>query len=95
MGTKEPSGEWWASIIHAFQAHVREETAFLEKYQEAVAGVDDAALRFLLEMILEDERRHHALFEQMAEVGLMEIDTQKHVTILEYVQKRLRVAAKS
>ena len=158
MAKNEPSGEWWASVVHAFQAHVRDEGEFLERYQQAVDGVDDPALRFLLQMILDDERRHHALFEQMADaargdtptagdlpgaphpdtsvaatllapterlldaeredrdrlrhlardlealrddtlwhllVGLMEIDTQKHIAILEYLRKRLRAAAGS
>jgi len=151
--TREPDSEWWVSITHSFQAHVREETAFLERYERAVEQADDPAITFLLRMILDDEHRHHALFEEMSaaalgerdglprvpsptpacarellepterfldaeradgeqlrrlrkELGpvrdetlwpllveLMEIDTRKHVLVLEYLRSRLRAVA--
>jgi bacterioferritin (cytochrome b1) len=151
----EPSGEWWANVTHRFSAHVREESAFLAQYEELVDQVGDPGTQFLLRMILDDERRHHALFEEMTQaalggaptdlpgppaldaataarllepterflaaehddqeqlrslrrtlrparddtlwpllVELVEIDTEKHITILEYLRARLRRAAK-
>lgn len=152
---REPSGEWWAGVIHQFQAHVREESSFLATYEEAVARSTDDAFRFLLRVILDDERRHHELFDEMSRaalgegetvpappapdpetartllepterflaaerddqaklralrkdlapaardtlwpllVELMEIDTQKHVRILEYLRDRLRAGTKA
>jgi rubrerythrin len=153
---KQPSSEWWARITHAFQVHVREEETFLESYRELVHEIGEPGMRFLVELILEDEERHHALMERMAHetrgdhdieptpepphftaeeaarllepterfyeaeredreklaalirdlrpvrddtlwsllVELMEIDTQKHVKILDYLRRRLREAAK-
>jgi rubrerythrin len=154
MSNERPSGEWWARISHRFSTHVREESAFLTQYEQLAGQVGDAGIEFLLRMILEDERRHHLLFEEMtaAAIGgtdavpappapdpemartllepterfleaerddqtqlrhlrkelkplrdgtlwslmveLMEIDTEKHIRILEYLRTRLRNAAK-
>ena len=143
--------EWWATVTHEFQAHVREETGFLEAYEALAAASDDETVRFLLELIVADERRHHDLFSSLADasvaggggptrpsitreqadglteptqrfldaereesgklaalrkelkplrtdtlwpllVELMEIDTAKHVRILEYLAERLAAA---
>ena len=140
--------ERWAALIHQFQAHVREETAFLEAYEALAANSQDESVRLLLELIVADERRHHDLFASLAAasvaadappaapalppeearrlleptrrfldaereesrslaalrkelkplrgetvwpllVELMEIDTAKHVRILEYLGERL------
>lgn len=154
---KEPSGEWWAVITHQFQAHVREEEEFIEAYERLAADVTDPGTRFLITLIVEDERRHHDLMEQMAAtargdatpgnaapepprlsvdearrllgatehfleaekedrdrlkelarhlrparedtlwhllVQLMDLDTAKHITILQYLRDRLREAAR-
>jgi rubrerythrin len=149
------TSEWWAAITHRFQAHVREETRFLEKYEQAIRDVAcDPGTRALLERIVEDERRHHDHFEQLASasrgeggtippppapdrataeslldatrefldaerhdqrelrrlrkelepladasqwpliVHLMEIDTAKHIAILEYLERHLRRAVR-
>jgi rubrerythrin len=148
------TNEWWARISHQFQTHVREELYFLEQYEEVADRLDDDAARFLFKMILDDEHRHHALFDEMSRavlregdglpgvpkfrpeharelletterflaaerddhkklhqlvrelrpaaadtlwpllVELMQIDTEKHVRILEYLRERLRAAAK-
>jgi rubrerythrin len=60
-----PDDEWWITIAHAFSAHVREERYVLERYEELAATTADPGTRFLLELILEDERRHHELFERL------------------------------
>ena len=64
--SRELSGEWWAAIIHAMQAHAREEAQFLEDYERLCEDLSDPGARFLVELILDDERRHHGLWEQMA-----------------------------
>lgn len=149
------SGEWWAKVNHQFASHVRQETAFLEQYEELVEEVGDPGIAFLLRMILADEHRHHELFEEMSRAALgesdaavpappapdrdmaaallvpterfldaerddqqtlrrlrkelkparddtlwpllvemMEIDTEKHIRVLEYLRQRLRAAVK-
>jgi len=148
--------QWWAAIIHQFKTHVREEASFLEAYEQLVHEANEPSVRFLIGAVLDDERRHHALFEAMADaalgagdpdvvpaapqlsvetanrlldptehflaaeiedrerlgqlrrqlkpvrddtlwpllVELMEIDTGKHIRILEYLRDRLRDAAR-
>ncbi|HEY9557626.1 MAG TPA: hypothetical protein VIR58_12880 [Acidimicrobiales bacterium] len=66
MAGRRDTNEWWVKIAHAFETHVREETRFLAAYEELCQGVDDPGTRFLVELILEDERRHHGIFERLA-----------------------------
>lgn len=58
--------ERWARLTHAFQSHVRNEQRFLDAYEQLCEGLEDPGTRFLVELILEDERRHHELFERLA-----------------------------
>lgn len=61
----EQSNEWWVAVSHAFASHVREERHLLEEYERLAATTADAGTRFLLELIVADERRHHELFERL------------------------------
>jgi rubrerythrin len=65
-------GEWWARVVHEFRSHVREESGFLESYEALVTESDDASVRFLLELIIGDEHRHHGLFTSMADASVGE-----------------------
>lgn len=153
MVRRRGSNEWWVRITHALESHVREETHFLDAYEELCRAVEDPGTRFLIELILEDERRHHELFQRLAAsaregdggpslqapdpspeeverilgptsrflaaeledrehlkklakdlhgvadslwqllIVLMDLDTRKHVAILEYLNDRLRERA--
>src|SRR3546814_15100297 len=66
MAGRRDTNEWWVKIAHAFETHVREETRFLAAYEELCQGVDDPGTRFLVALILEDERRPHGIFERLA-----------------------------
>jgi rubrerythrin len=59
------SNEWWAGISHAFASHVRDESYVLDRYAELAASTADPGTRFLLQLILADEQRHHQVFEQL------------------------------
>lgn len=59
------SDEQLARITHAFAAHVRDEGYVLERYQEVADATGDPGTRFLLELVLADERRHHEIFERL------------------------------
>jgi rubrerythrin len=63
---KQLSPEWWTWITHEFQAHVREEEHFLDSYRELVDAVDQPGARLLVELIIEDEERHHGLMARLA-----------------------------
>ena len=58
--------EWWVRIGHAFSTHVRDEVYVLERYEALAKATKDPGTKFLLELILEDEHRHHLLFEELA-----------------------------
>jgi rubrerythrin len=151
---KRLSQEWWATVTHELQAHVREEERFIEGYRELVDVIGDQGMRRLVQLIIEDEERHHELMRRIAReargdgrdesasaaprfspedanrllelterfldaeredrrrlraladtlhplehdslwplmLELMEIDTRKHVRILEYLRARMRAA---
>jgi rubrerythrin len=151
---KRLSQEWWATVTHELQAHVREEERFIEGYRELVDVIGDQGMRRLVQLIIEDEERHHQLMGRMAReargdgrdegasaaprfspedanrllelterfldaeredrrrlraladtlrplehdslwplmLELMEIDTRKHVRVLEYLRARMRAA---
>lgn len=57
--------DWWLKIAHSFSAHVRDERYVVARYEKLAETTADPGTRFLLEVILEDERRHHALFERL------------------------------
>ncbi|HLI16531.1 MAG TPA: hypothetical protein VKV23_10850 [Acidimicrobiales bacterium] len=148
--TEALSNDWQLRIAHAFSSHVREETHVLDAYELVAQTTGDEGTRYLLRLILDDERRHHEIFEQLSAsldrgeapripdppnpapadrpalsaqtrrllelersderslrelarelrpaeratlwrllVDLMELDTTKHIRILEYLQERL------
>lgn len=61
----QQSDEWWVVVGHAFSNHVRDENYVLEEYSKLAEATVDPGTRFLLELIIADERRHHALFERL------------------------------
>ena len=63
---KRIEGECRARLIHAFQVHVRSERHVIDDYATFLDRTTDRGIRFLLEQILADERRHHELFIALA-----------------------------
>jgi hypothetical protein len=68
-------GEFRARLIHAFQVHVRSERHVLDDYSSFIERTTDPGIRFLLEQILADERRHHELFIALANDAQAPADT--------------------
>lgn len=66
MRHEAQDNEWWVRIGHAFSTHVRDEVYVLERYEALAKATKDPGTKFLLELILEDEHRHHLLFEELA-----------------------------
>ena len=63
----EPDHAFEHRVLHQLEHHSANESALLEAYHEIAERSDTgSAVRFLIELILDDERRHHELFEQMA-----------------------------
>ena len=64
---REPDRDFEHRLLQLLEHHGAAEGVLLEAYQEIAARSDtDPAVRFLVELILNDERRHHDVFEQMA-----------------------------
>jgi hypothetical protein len=53
-------------VVEALDRHGREEAELLERYQRFVDESEPAAVRYLVELILEDEQRHHRVLEGLA-----------------------------
>ncbi|MEO9109846.1 MAG: hypothetical protein ABI368_06485 [Jatrophihabitantaceae bacterium] len=49
------------------KSHVETEGAILTEYVEATEGTQSKALRYLVDMIVKDEHRHHQIFSDLAE----------------------------
>jgi hypothetical protein len=64
---REPDRDYEHSVLRLLEQHAASESSLLESY-ERVADRSDAgeAVQFLVRLILDDERRHHEVFEQMA-----------------------------
>jgi len=46
--------------------HMRREGAMLEEYVAAAEGTESKALAYLVNLLVEDERRHHRFFNELA-----------------------------
>jgi len=58
---------WEQRVYDHLVAHVEGESEILHAYQELADGTDSPAIAYLVRMILDDERRHHALLNDLAE----------------------------
>ena len=56
---------WVVQILDQLAAHVQSEEEMLGEYTAAVATVDEPDVRYLIQLILEDEARHHRVFEEI------------------------------
>src|ERR1700675_367529 len=57
---------WEQDLYDHFTSHVANERDLLSGYQQAAADSSSAAFRYLTALIVEDEVRHHRLFEDLA-----------------------------
>lgn len=57
---------WEEELYEHLTSHEDEERALLEEYEEAAESSGSAALKYLVSLIVEDEKRHHELFRQLA-----------------------------
>jgi hypothetical protein len=59
-----PVGQFDATLIAHLQRHLADEAVVLEEYRR-LAGSDDEAVRYIAQLILEDEERHHRVLTEM------------------------------
>lgn len=53
-------------MLEQFAAHEQHEQAFVTEYGKIVKGLDNPLVRFLLELIIADEEKHHTLVRSIA-----------------------------
>jgi rubrerythrin len=53
-------------LMSQFEGHERQEMEFIERYKEIIDGHPDALVKFLLQLIISDEEKHHSVVRSMA-----------------------------
>ena len=53
-------------LLHSVERHAQEESRAIESYAALADRTSDGALRVLLELLIEDERKHHEIFLRIA-----------------------------
>lgn len=57
---------WERQLYAHLKGHVETERAMLEKYAEVAERTDSKAFRYLVKLLIDDEVRHHRLFDELA-----------------------------
>lgn len=79
---RDPDHDVEIELISMLQSHGPREGEALASYQRLIEDSDDEGLRYLVQLILEDERRHHKVIEEMLHViqgFVWEVDVQPSV----------------
>lgn len=66
MDPTDGSETWVEQLYHHVTQHVQTEQGLLENYISAAHGTESKALNYLVNLIIEDEKRHHRLFSELA-----------------------------
>jgi ferritin len=60
------ASQWEEEVYQHLSSHMDNEVALLTAYQDAAATSGSAAFQYLVSLIVEDEKRHHRVFEELA-----------------------------
>ena len=63
---RPPMSSWEEELFAHFTAHVEQENTLLGAYEALASTSGSEFVRYLSAMLLEDERRHHRMFTQLA-----------------------------
>jgi bacterioferritin (cytochrome b1) len=66
LGTQAPAISEVERLTNEFEAHESEESKFLKQYKEVAGTTQNRMIKFLLQMIISDEEKHHAITHAMA-----------------------------
>jgi rubrerythrin len=64
-GTEGPEISAVERLANEFEAHESQERMFLERYKELATRSESRMVKFLLDMIVSDEEKHHAITRAM------------------------------
>jgi hypothetical protein len=97
------ASRWERDLFDHLTEHVRLERGLLEEYVAAAEGTQSKALAYLVNMLVDDEIRHHTLFRRLAEslrmtaelregdpvVPRMDLDRENRAEVLSTTQRLL------
>lgn len=66
MDQTDGTETWVEKLYHHVTQHVQTEQGLLENYVSAAQGTESKALNYLVNLIIEDEKRHHRMFSELA-----------------------------
>ncbi len=66
LGAETPAISEVERLTNEFEAHESEESKFLRQYKEVAVTTQNRMIKFLLQMIISDEEKHHAITHAMA-----------------------------
>ncbi len=95
---------WEREIFDHLTDHIVQERGILAEYVNAAKETESEALAYLINLLIEDERRHHGLFKQLAqslksdaelrsgspEVPRMDFDRENRAEVLEVTGRLLK-----
>jgi hypothetical protein len=58
---------WERDLYNHLATHIENERAVLQEYATAAEATDSKAFAYLVNLLIDDERRHHETFEALAE----------------------------
>lgn len=61
------ASSWEREIFDHLTKHIVQERELLDEYAHAARKTKSKALAYLINLLVEDERRHHGLFKQLAQ----------------------------
>jgi len=64
LGSRAAVGEFDAELMQKLERHLADEQVILEEYR-ALAESTDEAVRYIAQLILDDEQRHHRVLTEM------------------------------
>jgi len=73
-GALNGGGAWEQALYDHLTSHVENEVGLLQAYQEAADESHSAAFSYLVGLIVEEERRHHRTFAELAATLRTEVD---------------------
>jgi rubrerythrin len=73
----ETDGAPFELLVHTIQAHAESETESIETYRRLAAQSPDTAVAMLLQLIIDDEERHHRVLHGIARMLRDDLDRSK------------------
>ena len=66
LPAEEPEGSPLDRLLQTFESHIAAETDTVREYRRLADASPDPTVRLLMQLVVEDEERHHGLLERMA-----------------------------